>query len=91
MSDKVQHRKRNRGRLLHPRVPNKRPLAMILQDGLVFLDGVVSDEAHAVILAFVGTRPPGKAEEEGSLALGVFEVVHAGRNAFLKELGSVPC
>lgn len=91
MGDKVQDRKRDRGRFLHPRVPNERPLPVILQNGLIFLDGIVSDKAHAVVLAFVGTRPPGEAEEEGRLAMGVFKVVQAGWNTILEEFGPVSC
>lgn len=91
MSDKVQHRERDRSRLLHPRVPSERPLPIILQDGLVFVDSFVGDEAHAMVLAFVGTRPPGEAKEDGGPAVGFFKVVEANRNAFLEELGPVSC
>ena len=94
MSDKVQDGKRDGGRLLHPRVPNKRPLPIILEDGLVFPDSVIGGDAHALVLAFVGTRPPGEAKEEGDVALGViivFEEIQADRNAILEELGPVSC
>jgi hypothetical protein len=93
MGDKVQDRKRDGGRFLHPCEPNKRPLPVILEDRLVLLDGIIGDEAHALVLAFVGTRPPGEAKKKGNVALGifVFEEVQAGRNAVLKELGPVPC
>ena len=57
----------------------------------MFLDSLISDEAHAVVLAFVETRPLGEAKEKGSLALGIFEVVQADRNAVLKGLGPVSC
>jgi len=88
--DQVQHRKRDRGRLLHPRIPNERPLPIILHDGLPFLDSVIGEESHALVLAFVGTRPSGEAEEEGDLALA-FEVIQTNWDATLEEFGSVPC
>ena len=90
MRDQVHHRKRDRSRLLHPRVPNKRPLPIILHDGLVFLDSFIGEESHTVVFAFVGTRPSGEAEEKGNLALA-FEVVQTDWDAVLKEFGSVSC
>ena len=69
MHDQVQHRKRDRGRLLHPCIPDERPLPIILQDRLLFLDSIIGEESHALVFAFVGARPLGEAEEEGDLAL----------------------
>lgn len=86
--DQVQHRKHDRGRLLHSRVSKKWPLPIILHDGLLLFDGVIGEEPHALVLAFVGTRPSGEAEEKGDLALA-FEVIQANWNATLKEFGSV--
>jgi len=88
VDDQVQHRKRDRGRLLHPSVPNKRPLPIILHDGLLFLDSVIGEEPHTLVLAFVGARPSGEAEKKRDLALA-FEVVEANRDTSLKEFGPV--
>jgi hypothetical protein len=90
MRDQVQHRERNRGRLLHPRIPDKRPLPIILFDRPPFLDSVIGEELHALVLAFVGTRPSGEAEEKRNLALAV-EVAQADWDATLEEFGSVSC
>jgi hypothetical protein len=90
MRDQVQHRKRDRGRLLHPRVPNERPLSIILYDGLLLLNSIIGEESHTLVLAFVGTRPSGEAEEKGNLALAP-EVVQTDRDATLKVFGSVSC
>ena len=90
MRNQVEHRKRDRGRLLHPRIPNEWPLPVILHNRLLFFDSVIGDESHAMVLAFVDAGPLGEAEEEGSLALA-FEVVQTDWNAILKEFGSVSC
>ena len=88
--DQVQHRKRDRGGFLHPRITDERPFPIILQDGLLFFDGLIGDESHALVLAIVDTGPPGEAEEEGNLALA-FEVVQADWDATLIEFGPVSC
>jgi hypothetical protein len=86
MRDQVHDRKRDGSRLLHPSVPKERPLPIILQDGLAVPDRVIGDDPHALVLAFVRTRPSGEAEEEGDIAFGAaFEEVQAGRNALLLE------
>jgi hypothetical protein len=81
--NQVQDGKRDRGGLLHPSIPNKWPLPIILYDGLPILDSFIGEEPHALVLAFVGAGPLGEAEEEGNLALA-FEVVQTDWDAILE-------
>ena len=83
MRDQVHDGKRDRGGLLHPSIPNKRPLPIILHDGLPLLDSFIGEESHALVLAFVGAGPLGDAEERGNLALA-FEVVQTDWDAILE-------
>lgn len=81
--NQVQDGKRDRGGLLHPSIPNKWPLPIILYNGFFLLDSFIGEESHALVLAFVGAGPLGKAKEKGSPALA-FEVIQTDWDAILK-------